>query len=44
MIPNKLVQSHYGPMIINANDKYIGRSIEQLGAWAAEDIELIKSI
>jgi FkbM family methyltransferase len=31
-------------MIINTNDKYIGRSIEQLGAWATDDIELIKSI
>ena len=31
-------------MIINANDKYIGRSIEQHGAWAADDIELLKSI
>jgi FkbM family methyltransferase len=31
-------------MIINANDKYIGRSIELHGAWAADDIELIKSI
>lgn len=31
-------------MIINANDKYIGRSIEQAGAWAADDIELLKSI
>lgn len=31
-------------MIINANDKWIGPSIEQFGAWAADDIELIKSI
>lgn len=31
-------------MIINANDKYIGRSVEQFGAWAQDDIELIKSI
>lgn len=31
-------------MIINGNDKYIGRSIEQFGAWAQDDIELIKSI
>lgn len=44
MIPNKLVNSHYGPMIINAQDRYIGRSIEQFGSWAADDIELIKSI
>jgi FkbM family methyltransferase len=31
-------------MIINANDRYIGRSIETYGSWAADDIELIKSI
>ena len=28
-------------MIINANDQYIGRSIELYGAWAQEDIDLI---
>lgn len=44
MIPNKLVNSHYGPMIINANDRYIGASIQQFGAWAVDDIETIKSI
>ena len=44
MIPNKVVNSTYGPMIINTNDRYIGRSIETYGAWAADDIELIKSI
>jgi FkbM family methyltransferase len=31
-------------MIINTNDRYIGRSIETYGSWAADDIELIKSI
>jgi FkbM family methyltransferase len=31
-------------MIINANDQYIGRSIEVYGAWAQEDIDLIKSL
>ncbi len=44
MIPNRLVNSHYGPMIINAHDRYIGASVEQLGAWAADDIELIRSM
>lgn len=44
MIPNKVVNSTYGPMIINTNDRYIGRSIETYGSWAADDIELIKSI
>lgn len=31
-------------MLINANDKFIGASIEQFGAWAADDIENIKNI
>ena len=44
MIPNKLVTTHYGPMIINTNDEYIGRSLEQHGAWEADDIELLKSL
>ena len=44
MIPNKIVNSHYGPMIINANDQYIGRSIEMHGYWAQEDIDIIKSL
>jgi FkbM family methyltransferase len=44
MIPNKIVDSAYGPMIINANDLYIGRSIEVYGAWAQDDIDLIKSL
>jgi FkbM family methyltransferase len=44
MIPNKIVKSNYGPMIINANDQYIGRSIEQYGHWAADDIDLIGRI
>lgn len=44
MIPNKIVTSAYGPMIINANDQFIGRSIEMYGAWAADDIDLIKSL
>lgn len=44
MIPTKIVNSTYGPMIINANDQYIGRSIEVYGYWAAEDIDLIKSL
>jgi FkbM family methyltransferase len=31
-------------MIINANDRYIGASIQQFGAWATDDIEIIKSM
>lgn len=31
-------------MIINANDQYVGRSIEVHGAWAQEDIDLITSL
>jgi FkbM family methyltransferase len=44
VIPNKIVNGRYGPMIINANDQYIGRSIEVYGAWAQDDIDLIKSL
>jgi len=31
-------------MIINANDQYIGRSIEVHGAWAQDDIDLIENL
>jgi FkbM family methyltransferase len=44
VIPNKIVNGRYGPMIINANDQYIGRSIEVYGTWAQDDIDLIKSL
>lgn len=44
LIPTKVVNSAYGPMIINANDQYIGRSIEQYGFWGQDEIDLIKSI
>ena len=44
MIQNKLVNSSYGPMIINANDAYIGRSIETYGYWAQDDITTIQQI
>jgi len=44
VIPNKIVNSTYGPIIINANDQYIGRSVEIYGAWAQDDIDLIKSL
>jgi FkbM family methyltransferase len=44
VIPNRVVNSDYGPMIINANDQYIGRSIEVYGAWAKDDIDLIASL
>ena len=43
-LPNKIVNADYGPMIINANDRYIGRSIEQFGSAFAGDIEFISQI
>ena len=43
-IPNIIVDSIYGPMIINQNDRYIGRSIQAVGSWAQEDINLISAI
>jgi FkbM family methyltransferase len=42
-IPNIIVNSIHGPMIVNENDQYIGQSIQQLGAWAQDDIDLIAS-
>lgn len=42
-IPNIIVNSIYGPMIVNQNDQYIGQSIRQLGSWAQDDIDLIAS-
>jgi FkbM family methyltransferase len=42
-IPNIIVNSINGPMIVNQNDKYIGQSVQQLGTWAQDDIDLIAS-
>ena len=42
--PNVLINSDYGPMIININDSVIGRHISHLGYWAKDDIELIKQL
>jgi FkbM family methyltransferase len=42
-IPNIIVNSVNGPMIVNENDQYIGQSIRHLGAWAQDDIDLIAS-
>ena len=39
--PNVVISSNYGPIIININDQYIGKSISQNGYWAIEDINLI---
>lgn len=44
MIPTRIVDSRYGPMIINANDQYVGRSLEMYGSWSQEDIDLIISL
>jgi FkbM family methyltransferase len=42
-IPNIIVNSAHGPMIVNQNDQYIGKSIQLLGTWAQDDIDLIAS-
>ena len=44
MNTNKIVNSIYGPMIINSKDVYIGRGVESAGYWALHDIELLKNI
>lgn len=44
MTANRVVSTDFGPMIINGNDQYIGRSLEQLGHWARADIDLMAGI
>ena len=43
-IPNALINSDYGPIIVNSNDSVIGKQIAQQGYWAKDDIELIKQL
>jgi FkbM family methyltransferase len=42
--PNVIASSKYGPIIINVNDRYIGRSILQTGCWAEPDLELMRQL
>ncbi len=42
--PNAIINSDYGPIIININDAIIGKQISRAGYWANDDIELIKQI
>jgi FkbM family methyltransferase len=42
--PNVLINSDYGPIIININDSVIGRQISKVGYWAGGDIQLIKQL
>jgi len=42
--PNTLVNSKYGKIIINKNDKYIGKHIAEKGYWAEEDIKIIRKL
>jgi FkbM family methyltransferase len=39
--PNFLTNSKFGKIIINKNDKYIGRHIIEKGYWAEDDINVI---
>ena len=39
--PNVVISSDFGPIIINVNDQFIGKSISQNGYWAIEDIKFI---
>lgn len=41
---NVLINSDYGPIIININDASIGAHISKYGYWAKGDIELIKQL
>lgn len=42
--PNAIINSDYGPIIININDAIIGKNISATGFWATDDIELIKQL
>ncbi len=42
--PNAIINSDYGPIIININDLYIGKHISKTGYWAKEDIILIMEL
>jgi len=42
--PNVLINSDFGPIIINVNDTVIGKQISQSGYWAKDDIDLIKQL
>lgn len=42
--PNAIINSDYGPIIINVNDSGVGKSICQTGYWANDDIEIIKTL
>ena len=44
MIQNKIVNSKFGPMIINANDIGIGSHVEQLGVWAEDDLSVMAEL
>lgn len=41
---NKVIESVYGPIIINRNDSIIGKIIEQNGYWVSDDVEIIKGL
>jgi FkbM family methyltransferase len=43
-IPNAIIDSVFGPIIINVNDWAIGRHIVEQGAWAADDISLMRNL
>jgi FkbM family methyltransferase len=39
--PNRVVNSAYGPMIININDTIVGRDIRKKGIWQREEIKIL---
>jgi len=42
--PNLVAHSDYGPIIVNAFDETIGKSILTTGFWAHKDLDLIKKL
>lgn len=44
MDQNIIIQTLYGPIVINQNDNGVGRVIQEKGYWAKDDISLINTL
>lgn len=42
--PNRLVRSRFGPMLVNGNDKYVGRSLIEYGEFSYPESEFFAQI
>uniref|UniRef100_UPI0025D95CBB FkbM family methyltransferase n=1 Tax=uncultured Caulobacter sp. TaxID=158749 RepID=UPI0025D95CBB len=41
---NEVVPSRFGPMVLNRNDLYIFSGIQETGAWAADELDLLSQL